>query len=484
MCYNAYRKVKERRPLSTPVLLLYFKRIYMKNKPASLTEGPLLPSIVKFTVPIILTSILQLLFNTADLVVMGKFCGSLSLGAVGATSAIINLIINLFIGLSIGAGVSVAHAYGRRDDKTLHRIVHTVIPSAILFGLILTAVGILAAEPLLRLIDLPEEILPLSALYMKVYFTGMTFNMVYNFSASMLRAAGDSRSPLIYLTIAGVINVVLNLFFVIVFHMNVAGVALATAISQGISAVLVIHALMRRTDGCKLELHKLRFYKPQLMKIIRIGIPAGIQGSLFSFSNTIIQSSINSFGAAAISGSSAAGNIESFVYMSLNSFNQSAVTFVGQNLGAKRHDRVMKSLWICLGLVTAVGLVGGITAYAFGPQLLSIYISDSPEAIEHGVIRLACICIPYFICGIMDVTTGALRGIGSSMVPMAISLLGICAFRVVWNYTVFSAYPTPECLYLSFPISWIMTFLCQFISFFIVYRKHRKADLAEAPPEI
>ncbi len=446
----------------------------MKANTLSFTEGALLPKIVKFTVPIILTSILQLLFNTADLVVMGKFCGSLSLGAVGATGAITNLIINLFIGLSIGAGVTVAHAYGCHDEKALHRTVHTVIPTAIIFGLILTVLGVVLAEPLLKLIGLPKDILPLSVTYMKVYFLGMTFNMIYNFAASVLRAVGDSKSPLIYLTISGMVNVLLNILFVVGLHMNVEGVALATSISQAVSAILVVYALMKRTDSCKLYLRKLHIYKHQFIKIIRIGFPAGMQGTIFSLSTTIIQSSINTFGAASISGSSAAGNIESFVYMSLNAFNQSAVTFIGQNLGAGKLKRVMRSFLICVLCVSVVGLVGGSLAYIFGPELLSIYIADSPEAISHGLIRLAFICLPYFICGIMDVTTGALRGIGSSVVPMIISIVGICALRIVWNYTLFNAYPTPECLYLSFPVSWIITTAAQFISFVVIYRKNTK----------
>lgn len=468
--------------------IIRFKKVHMNKKALNLTEGPLFLNIVKFTVPIILTSILQLLFNTADLIVVGRFSeyGSLSVGAVGATSVITNLIINLFIGLSIGAGVSIAHAYGRRDDKALHRIVHTVIPTAVFVGMLLTLIGIVVAEPLLRLVNTPEDILPRSAVYMKIYFAGMTFNMVYNFSASMLRAAGDSKSPLVYLTVSGVVNVMLNLLFVIVFHMDVAGVALATTISQGVSAVLMIAVLMRRTDGCKLILSKMKIYKPQLTKIMSIGIPAGIQGSIFSFSTTVIQSSINSFGEEALAGSSAAGNIESYVYMCLYAFNQSAVTFIGQNQGAKKYDRVMKSLWICLGCVTVVGIVGGALVYLFAPQLLSLFnISPSDTvSFNHALVRLACICLPYFICGVMDVTTGALRGMGSSAVPMAISIIGICALRIVWNFTVFRAYPTPTCLYLSFPVTWVVTFICQFIAFFVVYRMHRKADALSEYSEI
>jgi len=452
----------------------------MKKSTASFTEGPLLPNIIKFTVPIILTSLLQQLFTTADLAVVVRFSeqSNLAVGAIGATGTIINLIINLFIGISVGVGVSVAHAYGRNDNKALHRIVHTAIPTAVFVGLILTVIGILVADPLLTLTKTPEELHDYSVKYMQIYFTGMTFNMIYNFSASILRAAGDSRSPLIYLAVAGVINVILNLLFVIVFGMGVSGVALATAISQGISAVLMIIVLARRNDGCKLYLPKLRIYMPQFKKMLGIGIPAGIQGSIFSFSTTIIQASINDFGPEPLSGSAASANIESYVYMCLYAFNQSAVTFIGQNLGAKKYDRVIKSMWVCLASVSVVGLVGGALAYVFGPQLLTLF-SISPsnvEAYSHAMIRLGCICLPYFLCGIMDVTTGALRGMGSSTVPMIISIIGICGFRLIWNFTVFKMYTTPFCLYISFPISWLITFAFQFISFLYVYKK-RKQDL-------
>lgn len=445
-------------------------------------EGPLLSNIILYTIPIILTSVLQLLFNAADLIVVGKFCGSVSVAAVGATGAIINLIINLFIGLSIGVGVSVAHACGCRDDRAMHRTVHTAIPTAIASGVIITVVGIATAEPLLRIMATPEDVLPLSAVYMKIYYVGMTFTMVYNFCASILRAVGDSKRPLIYLSVAGVINVVLNVIFVTLFDMNVAGVALATTVSQGVSAVLVVIALTRRTDACRLTLSKMRFYKAQLLKIIRIGLPAGIQGSLFSISTVLIQSSINSFGSVVMSGSAAAANIENFVYVCLNAFNQSAVNFTGQNLGAKKYGRVLKTLWICLVCVSIVGVVGGAAAYFFGPQLLSFYISDSPEAITYGMIRLAYICLPYFICGIMDVSTGALRGMGASTVPMIISILGICGIRIAWIYTVFQAVHTPECLFLSFPVSWVITSLCQLAAYMYVYRKHKRADEAAGNP--
>ena len=449
----------------------------MKRFNRSMIDGPLFSGIVMYTIPIILTSVLQLLFNAADLVVVGRFCGSVSVAAVGATGAITNLIVNLFIGLSVGTGVTVAHALGSREDEAVHRAVHTAMPTALIGGAILTVVGVLLSEPLLKLMDTPESVLPLSTVYMQIYFGGMIFNMVYNFCASILRAAGDTKSPLIFLTLAGVINVILNVIFVTVFHMNVAGVALATTISQGVSAVLVVIALMRRTDACKLDLRKMRFYKPQFMKMINIGIPAGIQGSLFSISNVLIQSSVNSFGDVFMSGNAAAGNIEGFVYVSINAFSQTAVNYVGQNVGARQYKRVGRIVTICLCCVAAVGLLMGVSAYSFGETLLSIYITDSQEAIAYGMIRLAYICLPYFLCGLMDVSTGALRGLGASIAPMVISVLGICGLRILWIYTIFQIpqFHTPQCLYFSYTVSWITTFVIQMIVFLRTYRRHLAA---------
>ena len=430
-------------------------------------DGPLFSGIVMYTIPIILTSVLQLLFNAADLVIVGRFCGSVSVAAVGATGAITNLIVNLFIGLSVGTGVTVAHALGSREDEAVHRAVHTAMPTALIGGLLLTFVGVLLSEPLLRLMETPETVLPLSTIYMQIYFGGMVFNMVYNFCASILRAAGDTKSPLIYLTLAGVVNVVLNVIFVTVLHMNVAGVALATTISQALSAVLVVIALMRRTDACHLDLKKMRIYAPQFMKMVNIGIPAGIQGSLFSISNVLIQSSVNSFGDIFMSGNAAAGNIEGFAYVSINAFSQTAVNYVGQNVGARQYKRVGRIVGICLACVVVVGLTVGIIGYSLGEQLLSIYITDSPEAIAYGMIRLSYICLPYFLCGLMDVSTGALRGMGASIAPMVISVLGVCGLRVAWIYTVFQIpqFHTPQCLYLSYIVSWSATFLIQIIAF-------------------
>lgn len=443
-------------------------------------KGPLLSGIILYTIPIILTSVLQLLFNAADLIVVGWFRGSVSVGAVGATNAVTNLIINLFVGLSVGAGVAVAHGLGSGDDTEVHNTVHTAVPTALLGGGVLTIVGVFLSEPLLVLMKTPADTLPLSVIYMKVYFCGITFTMIYNFCAAILRAAGDTKSPLIFLCIAGVINVMLNVVFVMVLGMNVEGVALATVISQGISAFLVTRALMQRDDSCKLELRKMRFCKQQLLKIVRIGLPAGIQSSLFSISNVLIQSAVNSFGAVFVSGNSAAVSIEGFMYATLNSFHQTAVNFVGQNVGARQYRRANRVVWICFGCVLVTGLAMGILVNTFGRQLLSVYITDSDQAIAYGMIRLSYVSLPYFFLGLMDVSTGALRGYGSSLAPMIICVLGVCGFRVGWIYTIFQmpGYHTPECLYTSYPVSWVITFIIQLAFYLLMVRKYRTPESA------
>ena len=452
----------------------------MKRQAQSMLQGPLFVNILLYTVPIILTSILQLLFNAVDLVVVGRYCGSIAVAAVGATGSITNLMVNFFVGLSVGSGVTVAHALGSREDQVVHRTVHTALPTALVSGAFLTVIGITFSEVFLRLMGTPENVLPLSAVYMKIYFTGITFTMIYNFCASILRAVGDTKSPLIFLTAAGILNVVLNLVFVIYFHMNVAGVALATTISQGVSAVAVVIVLMRRTDSCRLFLKKMRFYGPQLKKMLRIGLPAGIQSSLFSISNVLIQSSVNSFGDVFMSGNAASQNIESFLYATLNAFHQTAVNFIGQNMGAQQYRRVKKILWICLACVGIVGLTFGTLIWSFGPKLLSIYITDSPEAIAYGMVRMSVLALSYFVCGLMDVSTGALRGMGASFVPMVISVLGVCGIRIGWIFTIFRipAFHNPQCLYISYTVSWAVTFAFQLAAFFRVYRSHTANRLA------
>ncbi len=449
-----------------------------RRRTIDMTSGPLFSNIISYTIPIIFTGVLQLLFNAADLVVVGQFCGSISVAAVGATGSITNLIVNLFIGLSVGTGVAVAQALGAGDNKKVHRAVHTAIPTALVSGIILTIVGISFSETFLIWMDTPEDVLPLSALYMKIYFAGIIFMMLYNFCSSILRAAGDTKSPLVFLTIAGIINVILNVIFVTVFHLNVAGVALATTISQAVSAILVTLALIKREDACKLYLSKIKFYKDELLQIFKVGLPAGIQGSLFSISNVIIQSSINSFGAVVMSGNAAALNIEGFVYVVLNAFHQTTINFTGQNVGAKKYRRAKKVFLICLCCVLVIGLTLSTIMYLTGPKLLSIYITDSPEAIEYGLTRMKCLFLTFCFLGLMDVSGGGLRGMGVSVAPMIISVIGVCGIRIGWIYTIFQLpqFHSLEWLYHSYSISWAITFIAQTIVYFIVYNKKKRSD--------
>lgn len=448
----------------------------MKKNRQDMLHGPMFPSIVSYTIPIILTGLLQLLFNAADLVVVGTK-GGIYMSAVGATNAITNLIVNLFIGLSAGAGVTLAHAIGCRDDEAIHRTVHTALPMAMIGGAVLTVVGIACAGTFLQWMDTPATVLPHATVYMQIYFGGMVFNMVYNFCGALLRAAGDTRGPLVYLTIAGTCNVLLNLIFVLGFGMTVAGVALATIISQAISAVLVVRALMRRTDAVKLQLSKMRIYRAQILKITRLGLPAGIQGSLFSISNVLIQSSVNSFGDVFLEGNTAASSIEGFVYVVMNAFHQTAINFTGQNMGAGKFDRVRRTMEVCMGCVAVLGIVVGGGVYLAREPLLRIYISKSEhmeKALAAGSERMLYVCLPYFLLGIMDVTTGVLRGLGSSVTPMIISVLGICGMRIGWIYTAFARDPSPGTLFVSYPISWLLTFVCEFVAFVVIYRRQAR----------
>ncbi len=449
----------------------------MKFDSKSMREGPILKSVIVYTVPIILTGLLQLLFNAADLIVVGWFSGSDSVAAVGATGALTNLIINLFIGLSVGAGVAVAQGLGAGNGKQTSEAVHTAVPVAVISGIFLTVIGVLFSRNFLELMGTPDgKLLRLASVYMQIYFAGMTFSMLYNFGSAILRAAGDTRSPLIFLTIAGVLNVILNIVFVALFKLDVAGVALATSISQAVSAILVLLALMKRQDACRFEFKKMHIYKNSLLRMVKIGVPAGLQGSLFSISNVLIQSSVNSFGAAHMSGSAAASSIEGFCYVTMNSFHQTALNFCGQNYGAGDFKRVKRITWVCLMTVAVAGFVVGNLSYIFGRELLKIYITDSPEAINYGMERLKFMVVPYFLCGIMDTTTGSMRGIGSSVIPMVITVVGVCVMRIVWIYTVFALpqYHTFSGLFISYPISWLLTFAALFISFTVVMRRKEK----------
>ncbi len=441
-----------------------------KKYEMDMCSGPFLGKILVFYIPLMLSGVLQLLFNAADIVVVGQFAGHDALAAVGSTSSLINLLVNFFIGLSIGANVLVARFYGAGQKKELSEMVHTAILISIVSGFILLVLGIFISGPALRLMETPPDVIEQSTLYMRIYFCGMPFFMAYNFGAAVLRAVGDTKRPLYYLLAAGVINVVLNLIFVIVFHMGVAGVAIATMISQAISAVLVIRCLTHSDADYKLELSKLCIVKDKMVKMMQIGLPAGLQSSLFSISNVLIQSSVNSFGSIAMAGNTAASNIEGFVYTSMNAFSQTIVSFTGQNYGAQKYKNIAKVLLICQGLVALVGLIFGNAAYFGGSILLRLY-SDDIEVISYGLLRMSIICTTYCLCGMMDTMVGALRGMGCSVMPTIVSLTGACLFRIVWIYTIFYKYQTLNSLYISYPISWTLTLLAHFVCFIIVYKK-------------
>ena len=438
-------------------------------------SGPLFGKILLFYIPLMLSGILQLLFNAADIVVVGRFVGSEALAAVGSTSSLINLLVNVFIGLSVGANVLAARFFGAGKKEELSDMVHTAIATSLVSGIFLIFLGVLLARPALLLMETPENVIDQAVLYMRIYFIGMPATMAYNFGSAILRAAGDTKRPLYYLFAAGVVNVVLNLFFVIVCGLGVAGVAIATVISQVISAALVIRCLALSDSDYKLDLKRLRMVPDKLLRMVQIGVPAGLQGALFSVSNVLIQSSVNSFGSVAMAGNTAASNIEGFVYTSMNAFHQTAISFTGQNYGARNYKRIGRILLICQLLVIAVGLLFGNAAYLLGDKLLLLYSSE-PEVITYGLLRMSIICTTYCLCGMMDVMVGSLRGMGYSVMPMLVSLTGACLFRILWIYTVFREIPTLQCLYWSYPVSWGLTFLAHLLCFVVVYRKLLKTE--------
>lgn len=446
-----------------------------KSYEIDMCNGPLLSKIIIFAIPLMLSGILQLLFNAADIVVVGQFAGNDALAAVGATSSLINLLVNLFIGLSVGANVLVARYFGAGQKRELSDMVHTAITTSLVSGFILIFIGLFLSGPLLSLMGTPKSCLEQATLYMQIYFAGMPVIMAYNFGSAILRAVGDTKRPLYFLILAGVINVLLNLFFVIVLKMGVSGVALATVISQIVSAALVIKCLVETDSEYKLNIKELRIVPDKLLKMMKIGLPAGLQGMLFSISNVLIQSSVNSFGSIAMAGNTAASNIEGFVYMSMNALHQTAISFTGQNFGAKKFARIKKILLECLLIVFIIGFVFGNIAYLTSSSLLNLYSSDA-AVIQYGVKRLAIICTTYFLCGMMEVVVGVLRGMGYSIMPMLVSLSGACVFRIIWIYTVFVSIRTLDCLYWSYPISWFLTFSVHLLCFIIVFRKNIKKN--------
>lgn len=445
-----------------------------KNQDRDMCNGPIFGKMVLFALPIMAMNILQLTFNVTNMVVVGRFSGKDALAAVGATGAIINLIVNLFMGLSVGTSVIVAQDYGAGRLDAVRKSVHTSIAISIIGGILVMVLGLFLCNPLLIMMGTPKEIINLSAVYMRIYFLGLPASMIYNFGAAILRAAGDSRRPMYFLLVSGVVNVILNLFFVLVLYMSVDGVAWATVISQYLSMLLILLCLIRnKEESIRLTLKELRIDGRKLRQIIRIGLPAGLQGLLFSISNVLIQSAVNSFGSDMVAAGSAAGNIEGFVATSMNAYYNAAITFTGQNMGAKKYDRIDKIAKICTILIFVTWIILGGLTMLFSRPLLSIFTSD-PEVIRLGMIRINVLMITYFTCGIMNVFPGLTRGMGFSVLPMICTLVGACLMRIVWLLTFFSWFPTVLMLFACYPITWALAGIGQVGSFFYARKKVRQ----------
>ena len=445
------------------------------SRSADLTSGPMLQKIILFSLPLAASSILQLLFNAADVVVVGRFAGSTALAAVGSNGSLINLLVNLFVGLSLGANVVAARCFGAQDEKGVQDTVHTAVTLGLVSGVLLAVVGFCTARGLLELMSCPEDVIGLSTLYLKIYFIGMPMTMLYNFSSALLRAVGDTKRPLYCLAAAGIINVVLNLVFVIGFSMSVAGVALATIISQTVSACMVTRMLMKEEGALHLDLHHLGFHMGALKQILLIGLPAGLQSTVFSLSNVVIQSAINSFGSTVVAGSSASANLEGFVYTAMNAFSQAAVTFTSQNMGARKYQNLNRVVLNCLLCAIVTGVVLGGGAVLAGTRLLHFYSSDA-AVIAAGYERLRVICGTYLLCGIMDTLASSLRGLGYSVLPMVVSLVGSCLLRLVWIATIFQLNRTPFMLYISYPISWVLTAAVHLACLLVVRHKMKSKE--------
>ena len=452
-------------------------RLHNRHYEIDMLNGPVMPKLLSFALPLMLSSVLQLTFNAADVIVVGRFEGDAALAAVGAPGALINLLINLFLGLSVGANVVVAQYRGAGSFRDTSEAVHTSIALSLLGGVSVGLFGYFMAGPLLELMNTPGEVLPLATSYMRVYFLGMPVNLLYNFGAAILRAVGDTRRPLTYLTVAGVVNVLLNLLFVIVFGMGVSGVALATIISQAVSAALVTLCLIRSDGPIHLELKRIRLYGDKVARIAKVGLPAGLQGMVFSISNVLIQSTVNSFGKAAVAGNTTASNLEGYIYVAMNSIYQAAITFTGQNVGARRYDRIGRVARDSLMAVFGIGAALGGLLMLFKVQLFHIYTSDAAVIAAAGM-RTAIFAPTYFLCGMMDTTVGLLRGMGSSVTPMVVSIVGVCVLRIVWILGIFPLSPTLTMLYISYPISWSITFLAHLGCYFCI-RKKRFSPRAE-----
>ena len=455
-----------------------------KNKyEIDMCNGSIMDKLISFSLPLMLSGILQLMFNAVDIVVVGRFSGSQALAAVGSTTALINIFTNLFIGISLGANVLAARFYASGKEKEMSETVHTAITLALISGIIMAGVGLLLAKWALRLMGTPSDVIELSTLYMRIYFCGMPFFMLYNYGAAILRAVGDTKRPLVFLIISGVANAGLNMILVIVFHMGVAGVGIGTVISQLISCVLVLRCLYK-SEGCyQLRFSKLRIQKVYLRQIFQVGIPAGIQSTVINFSNALLQSSVNSFGSTAMAGYTAANNILGFLYASVNAVTQACMSFTSQNYGVGKYKRMDRVLINCLILSVVISGVLGCGSYAFGTEILKVYTED-PKVIQCGLEILSMTTVTYFLCGIMDLFPGALRGMGRSGVPMILSIIGTVGTRIVWIFVLFPQYRSLKFLFISYPASWLFTIVMQVICFYFVrkqvHAKGRERMMREA----
>lgn len=444
----------------------------IKSHQIDMTQGAIFPKLLEFSVPLIFSSILQLLFNAADIVVVGRFAGDNSLAAVGSTGSLINLLVNLFMGLSIGTNVLAANYFGQKNKNKLQETVHTSMLISVISGIILTIIGVIFTTPILEFMQTPEEVLKLASIYLRIYFYGITSSMIYNFGSALLRAQGDTKRPLLILLLSGIVNIILNLIFVINFKLDVAGVAYATVISQTISAIIVVIILLKEDNDFKLNLRKLSINPHIFAKLVKIGVPAGFQGIMFSFSNIIIQSAINSFGPILIAGNSATISLEGFVYTSMNGFSQGALTFTSQNLGAGKKDRIKKVVIISQFSIIVIGLVLGWLGILFDNQLLSIY-SKSPDVINAGKIRVFVIFSTYFLCGIMDAMANSIRGCGHSLLPAIVTIFCVCFFRIFYLATFFRIpqFHSPFYIFISYPVSWFIAWIIHLICFIVIFKK-------------
>lgn len=442
-----------------------------KNKyEIDMCNGTIMDKLISFAIPLMVSGILQLMFNAVDIIVVGRFTGSQALAAVGSTTALINMFINFFIGISLGANVLAARFYAAGKHKEMSETVHTAITLALISGVFMAVFGLVFSRFALELMGTPDDVIGQSALYMRIYFLGMPFFMLYNYGAATLRAVGDTRRPLVFLIVAGVTNALLNMFLVIVFHMGVAGVAIATVISQLISCFLVLRCLYQTESSYQLRFSRLCIKKCYLIQIFQVGIPAGVQSTVINFSNVLLQSSVNSFGSTAMAGYTAANNILGFLYASVNAVTQACMSFTSQNYGVGKYKRMDRVLLDCGILSFVIALVLGCGSYILGGEILKIYTEDA-EVIRCGVEILSITTVPYFLCGIMDLFPGALRGMGHSGVPMILSIIGTVGTRILWIFWVFPQHRSLYTLFISYPASWAITIVMQAVCFELVRRK-------------